>query len=258
MPAAARRLDEGAHEPGSPSTRRASGPTTRRRRCSRPPRYSRGGCETRESAAQPTTGRRARRRDVPPAGELASKEPTGRLGLEVAIAGCDALGPDLRDPRPVGLRHLPQHRPRIIPEAEHRLRRSWTCAAPTAARSLPSRSAPTKMAQMSATDKIDVSIEHKQADPDEADDEEAPEHLPRLRFPLPRRRAASPPARVPAVRPPLPRARPRADRAARRPRHVRRGRDRAAVGRPARRSSTSSPTPSASRRRRSRPASATR
>ena len=35
------------------------------------------------------------------------------------------------------------------------------------------------MAQMSATDKIDVSIEHKKADPDEGDGEEAPQHLPR-------------------------------------------------------------------------------
>ena len=62
---------------------------------------------------------------------------------------------------------------------------------PTAARSLLPRSAPTKMAQMSTTDKIDVSIEHKRADPAEAG-EGASEHLPRLRFALPRRRAFAP------------------------------------------------------------------
>ena len=59
------------------------------------------------------------------------------------------------------------------------------------------------MAQMSATDKIDVSIEHKQATLDDGTAKKHPNTCPAA-VPLPRRRASGAPARLPAVRPPLP------------------------------------------------------
>ena len=91
-----------------------------------------------------------------------------------------------------------------------------------------------KMAQMSATDKIDVSIEHKQATLDDGTAKKHPNTCPGLRVALPRRGAEGAPARMPAVRPPLPGQGPRADRAAGRRGHVHRGRDVAALRRPAR------------------------
>ena len=63
---------------------------------------------------------------------------------------------------------------------------------------------------------------------------QASEHLSLVRVALPRRRARQAPRRLPAVRPPLPALGARAHRPARRPGHLRRGGDGAALGRPAR------------------------
>ena len=63
---------------------------------------------------------------------------------------------------------------------------------------------------------------------------QASEHVPLVWIALPRRRARQAPRRLPAVRPPLPALGARAHRLPRRPGHLLRGGDGAALGRPAR------------------------